>query len=83
MYYEINKNNQKLPFNYFKAIIVPRPICVISTLNNNGTVNLAPYSFFNAVSEIPPIIMFSSQGYKNTISNIEKNGEFVCNIVNF
>jgi flavin reductase (DIM6/NTAB) family NADH-FMN oxidoreductase RutF len=44
-------------------------------------VNLAPYSFFNAVCDHPPMVMFSSSGWKDTVSNIRATGEFVCNLV--
>ncbi len=64
-----------------KAIIAPRPIGWISTLGPDGVANLAPYSFFNIVSEKPPILLFSSEGRKDTIRNIEATGEFVFNLV--
>lgn len=75
-----------LPHNPFKSCVVPRPIGWISTVNAEGAPNLAPYSFFNAVSAEPPMVMFSSTGMqphgpKDTISNIEATGEFVCNMV--
>src|SRR3546814_9797567 len=62
MFYE-PKHKEKpagLPYNPFKSLVVPRPIGWITTLDENGTVNLAPYSFFNAVSSDPPVVMFSS-----------------------
>ena len=64
----------------------PRPIGWISTLDKDGIVNLAPYSFFNAVSYFPCYVMFSSSGLKNdpmkhSWRNAEETGEFVCNIV--
>jgi flavin reductase (DIM6/NTAB) family NADH-FMN oxidoreductase RutF len=65
----------------FKAIVAPRPIGWISTRDREGRVNLAPYSFFNAVSDRPPMVMFSSGGWKDTVRNIEETGEFVCNLV--
>ena len=46
-----------------------------------GRLNLAPYSFFNAVCDRPPMVMFSSSGWKDTVSNIQATGEFVCNLV--
>ena len=65
----------------FKAIVAPRPIGWISTLDNNGIVNLAPYSFYNALCDMPPIVGFSSTGRKDSIRNIEATGEFVANFV--
>ena len=65
----------------FKAIVAPRPIGWISTLDGNGVVNLAPYSFYNALCDTPPIVGFSSTGRKDSIRNIETTGEFVANFV--
>ena len=70
------------------GVVVPRPIAFVSTTSNSGNVNLSPYSFFNAVSYDPPLIIFSSSKFtsdgklKDSLSNIEQNGEFVVNIVN-
>jgi flavin reductase (DIM6/NTAB) family NADH-FMN oxidoreductase RutF len=69
-----------LKFNPFKAIIAPRPIGWIATVSEAGIVNLAPYSFFNAVSDVPPMVMFSSASRKDSLRNIERNGEFTCSI---
>ena len=65
----------------FNAIIGPRPIGWISTQAADGRNNLAPYSFFNAFNYVPPIIGFSSIGYKDTVRNVEHTGEFVWNLV--
>lgn len=81
MHYDAQLNNHGLKHNPFKALITPRPIGWISTLSNAGVLNLAPYSFFNAVSDMPPMVMFSSAGKKDTLANIEQTGEFVCSIV--
>jgi flavin reductase (DIM6/NTAB) family NADH-FMN oxidoreductase RutF len=70
-----------LPHDPFKAIVAPRPIGWISTRDAEGRVNLAPYSFFNAVCDRPPMVMFSSAGWKDSVANIEATGEFVCNLV--
>jgi flavin reductase (DIM6/NTAB) family NADH-FMN oxidoreductase RutF len=56
---------------------VPRPIGWIATVDRNGVPNLAPYSFFNAVSDRPPVVLFASGGHKDSLRNIEDNGEFV------
>ena len=76
-----------LPHDPFKAIVSPRPIGWISTTDKEKNVNLAPYSFFNAVADNPPMIMFSITGQKKNISskdtlqNIIETKCFVVNIV--
>ena len=62
------------------AIIGPRPIGWVSTVAADGSVNLAPYSFFNAFAYRPPIIGFSSTGAKDSLRNAEATGEFIWNI---
>lgn len=69
-----------LAHNPFKALVAPRPIGWISSLDAEGRANLAPYSFFNAVDDDPPIVMFSSSGWKHMVANVEATGEFVCNL---
>lgn len=69
-----------LPHDPFKAIVAPRPIGWISTQDRQGRVNLAPYSFYNAMGDNPPIVGFSSGGRKDSIRNIEETGEFVANL---
>jgi len=49
-------------------------------MNLKGEINLAPYSFFNSVSSDPPMVMFASDGRKDTIEFVEATGEFVCNL---
>ena len=78
-----------LPRNPFKSCVIPRPIGWISTISKNSILNLAPYSFFNGISDDPPMVMFSSGGpgfdsednEKDTITNAEETGEFVCAMV--
>lgn len=67
--------------NPLKAIVGPRPIAWVSTLSSTGVGNLAPYSFFNMISDRPPMLMFSSVGYKDTVRNIEATGEFSISLV--
>ncbi len=74
------RNGHGLPHDPFNAIVGPRPIGWISTRGVDGGLNLAPYSFFNAFNYTPPIIGFSSIGYKDTVRNIEATGEFVWNL---
>ena len=70
-----------LKYSPFKALIGPRPIGWISSISKSGMVNLAPYSFFNAFCETPPIIGFTSFGEKDSLRNISETGEFVHNCV--
>jgi len=76
-----------LPRNPFNALVTPRPIGWISSQDRDGNVNLAPYSFFNAVSYTPPQVMFAASGYhvegglKDSVRNIEETREFVVNMV--
>lgn len=67
--------------NPLKAVIAPRPIAWVSTLSAEGVGNLAPYSFFNMINDAPPMIMFSSVGYKDTVRNIAETGEFALSTV--
>lgn len=72
-----------LPRDPFKAIVAPRPIGWISAVDARGRVNLAPYSFFNAVSADPHMVMFSSEGEKDALAFARETGEFVCNLATF
>ena len=65
----------------FNSIIAPRPIGWVSTKNAKGQANLAPYSFFNAFNYRPPIIGFSSIGFKDSVNNAKESGEFCWNLV--
>lgn len=77
-----------LPHNPFNALVSPRPIGWISTRGADGSENLAPYSFFNAVAYVPPQVMFASTGAKpdrdntkDSIANIRETGVFCVNVV--
>lgn len=80
MFYEPEKGHG-LPHDPFKAIVAPRPIGWISTRAADGRLNLAPYSFFNAISSHPHLIMFSSEGEKDSVTFARESGEFVANLV--
>lgn len=67
--------------NPIKAIVAPRPIGWISSIDHAGQVNLAPYSFFNMFNTAPTIVGFSSEGPKDSATNAEATGSFVVNIV--
>jgi flavin reductase (DIM6/NTAB) family NADH-FMN oxidoreductase RutF len=73
-------NGHGLLHDPFKAIVAPRPIGWISTLSADGVPNLAPYSFFNAIGDAPPMIAFSSSGRKDSLINAEATRAFVWNM---
>lgn len=75
------KLGHNLAHDPFNAIIAPRPIGWISSKSKDGKLNLAPYSFFNALNYTPPIIGFSSVGDKDSLKNIKATGEFCWNLV--
>jgi flavin reductase (DIM6/NTAB) family NADH-FMN oxidoreductase RutF len=83
MFYETSTNAHGLPHDPFKAIVAPRPIGWITCMSAKGEVNLSPYSFFNAISEHPPMVAFSSSGRKDAVTFIEETGEFVCNLATY
>lgn len=78
MFYDTAANRHGLPHDPFKAIVSPRPIGWIGTRAADGSLNVAPYSFFNAISDRPKLVMFSSSGYKDSVRNIETTGEFTA-----
>jgi flavin reductase (DIM6/NTAB) family NADH-FMN oxidoreductase RutF len=80
MHYDALARDHGLPHDPFKALVAPRPIGWIGTLDAQGRANLAPYSFFNAVSDRPPMVMFSSAGRKDSLRNIAETGEFTCSL---
>ena len=77
------RDRELLPHDPFKAFIAPRPIGWVSTVGPEGEVNLAPYSFFNAVSDQPPMVMFSSDGPKDSATFAASGGEFVWNLATY
>jgi flavin reductase (DIM6/NTAB) family NADH-FMN oxidoreductase RutF len=84
------ENGHGLPHNPFKAVVSPRPIGWISSRGADGRDNLAPYSFFNAVADDPPQVMFASSGSKadrgdtkDSLGNIRETGAFCVNVVGF
>jgi flavin reductase (DIM6/NTAB) family NADH-FMN oxidoreductase RutF len=84
MFYEPRQRDKAiLPHDPIKAIVAPRPIGWISTRALDGRINLAPYSFFNAVSTSPCIVAFSSEGMKDSSSFAMESGEFVANLATF
>lgn len=75
-------------YSYMVGAVVPRPIAFVSSISKEGKVNLSPYSFFNAVSAKPPILIFApvnsmrDNSTKNTLDNVLEHDEVVINIVN-
>jgi flavin reductase (DIM6/NTAB) family NADH-FMN oxidoreductase RutF len=84
MFYEVtDRKSHGLPHDPFKAIVAPRPIGWITSMSAKGEINLAPYSYFNGASTEPPIVMFSSEGYKDSVAFIAETKEFVCNVATY
>lgn len=81
MFYEPEKRDRTLlPYDPFKAIVAPRPIGWVTSMSRKGEVNLAPYSFFNGINSRPNLVMFGSEGFKDSVAFIEETREFVCNL---
>ena len=84
MFYQPNKRNP-LSIDPFKSLIFPRPIGWISSVDKKGNANLAPYSYFNAIADNPPQVMFAASSNdkplnkKDTLLNILATKEFVVN----
>jgi len=80
MFYETAKRDPRLKHDPFKAIVAPRPIGWVTSMSAKGELNLAPYSFFNGVNSKPNVVMFSSEGLKDSASFIAETKEFVCSL---
>ncbi len=86
MFYEPAKRDHGLPRDPFKACVVPRPIGWVTTQDAKGRINLAPFSFFNAVAGDPPMVCFAPGGLKSdgvvkdSLAFAREGGEFTCNI---
>jgi flavin reductase (DIM6/NTAB) family NADH-FMN oxidoreductase RutF len=83
MQYDPRSDSHGLTQDPIYSLVVPRPIGWITTLSRNGVINLAPYSFFNAVASRPPFVIFSSGPRKDSQRNAEEMGEFVCNLATY
>lgn len=89
MYFDPADTMRPTPLTHspFKSLVVPRPIGWISTVDKDGRSNIAPFSYFNAVSDDPPCVMFCPNGThieggaKDTLENVNATGEFVYNLV--
>ncbi len=88
MFYEAS-GPHGLKHNPFKALISPRPIGWVSSMDKDGDLNLAPFSFFNAIADNPPQVVLGVNGphpeggSKDTLSNIRETEEFVVNLVSY
>jgi flavin reductase (DIM6/NTAB) family NADH-FMN oxidoreductase RutF len=84
IFYEAGRHRDAgLAHDPFKALVTPRPIGWVSTMSDDGLVNLAPYSFFNAIGEAPPMLAFSSKSAKDSATFAGVLREFVWNLVTF
>ena len=84
MQIDVSKTEVVSVYQMLVGLVAPRPIAWVTTLSASGVVNLAPFSFFNAFGANPPVVVFSPTlkrdgGKKDTLVNIEANGEFVIN----
>ena len=78
-------------YKLMTGIIVPRPVALVSTIDEDGLPNLAPFSFFSGVGSVPPTVLFcpalrpvgpnKAAHRKDTLRNVEETGEFVVNVV--
>jgi flavin reductase (DIM6/NTAB) family NADH-FMN oxidoreductase RutF len=80
VFYDAIKNDHGFQYDPFKAIVAPRPIGWVSTWSASGVANLAPYSYFNAMSDNPNYVVFGSGGRKDSLVNVEATGEFAVNL---
>lgn len=83
------EDHHGMKHNPFKALVAPRPIGWISTRSSDGVFNLAPFSYFNAVTDFPPTVVFGCNGphpeggVKDTAANARDTGEFVVNMCTY
>jgi flavin reductase (DIM6/NTAB) family NADH-FMN oxidoreductase RutF len=82
MFYDAVRNNHGFAVDPLKALVA-RPVGWLSTRSPDGIANLAPYSFFNIVSERPHYVVIGSTGYKDSLRNIQSTGEFAVNVATF
>ena len=87
MHFDLAKIAETDAYKLLVSTVVPRPIALVTTVDAAGRVNAAPFSFFNAVSSRPPVVVLGINGegpeggYKDTENNIRDTGEFVVNLV--
>ncbi len=88
MHFDLAAIPQSDAYKLLVSTVVPRPIALATTVDRDGRINAAPFSFFNAVSSVPPVVVLgispgdsAGDGYKDTERNIRDTGEFVVNLV--
>jgi flavin reductase (DIM6/NTAB) family NADH-FMN oxidoreductase RutF len=88
MHFDLARMPKQDGYKLLVSTVVPRPVALTTTVDGKGNVNAAPFSFFNAVSSEPPVVVLGvngegpdGHGYKNTEDNIRETGEFVVNLV--
>jgi flavin reductase (DIM6/NTAB) family NADH-FMN oxidoreductase RutF len=88
MHFDLAEIGETNAYKLLISTVVPRPIALVSTIDKNGHINAAPFSFFNAVSSRPPVVVLGINGegpggspQKDTEQNIRDSGEFVVNLV--
>lgn len=86
MWFDFKTLPRRSKYKLLTATVVPRPIALVTSLNFDGTVNTAPFSFFNVFSEEPALVVLGLEGgpdgtRKHTTENIRERGEFVVNLV--
>src|ERR1700674_947017 len=88
MHFDLARIAQSDAYKLLVSTVVPRPIALATTVDAAGNVNAAPFSFFNAVSSVPPVVVLgispgdsAGDGWKDTERNIRETGEFVVNLV--
>src|SRR3954468_8922527 len=88
MHFDVGAIPANEAYKLLVSTVVPRPIALATTVDANGRINAAPFSFFNAVSSVPPVVVLgispgdsAGDGWKDTERNIRYTGEFVVNLV--
>lgn len=85
MHFDFSDLSPQSCYKLLVSLVVPRPIAWVSTCNENGTINLAPFSFFNAIGSDPALVVMGIGDHpdrpKDTAVNIERSQEFVVNLV--
>lgn len=86
MYFDLDQIDPKIGYKLMSSTVTPRPIAWVTTLTPQGSVNAAPYSFFNVMGHTPPTLVLGlladpERGFKDTAANILDGGEFVVNLV--
>src|SRR5215469_16990673 len=88
MHFDLAKMTASDAYKLLVSTVVPRPIALVTTIDLASRVNAAPFSFFNAVSSVPPVVVLGispgvngGDGYKDTERNIRDSSEFVVNLV--